>query len=49
MLWIYLPNFTSKEKSGRYSVYSYSRLASIERALNEQLLNAKRGTQSPYA
>ena len=30
----YLSKFTSKEKSGGYSVYSYSRIASIERALS---------------
>ena len=34
MLWIYLPKFTSKEKSGGYSVYSCSRIASMKRALN---------------
>ena len=33
MLLIYLPKFVSIEKSGSYSVYSYSRIASIERVL----------------
>jgi len=27
---LYVPKFTCKEKSGAYSVYSYSRIASIE-------------------
>ena len=40
--WIYLPKFTSKEKSGGYSVYCYSRVASIERALKPE----KRRTSS---
>ena len=31
---IYLPKFTSREKSGGYSVYSYFRMVSIERVLN---------------
>ena len=34
MLLIYLPKFISIEKSGGYSVYSYSRIASIERVLS---------------
>ena len=34
MLWINPPKFISKEKSGDYSVYSYSKIASIKRALN---------------
>ena len=39
MLSINLPKFTSKEKSGAYSVYSYSRIASTERALGLCLLD----------
>ena len=34
MLWIYLPKFISKEKSGGYFVYSYFKIASIEPALS---------------
>lgn len=34
MLMIHLPKFTTKETSGDYSVYSYSRISSIERTLN---------------
>ena len=35
MSWTYVPKFTSKEKFAGYSVYSYSRIASIERALKQ--------------
>ena len=34
MLQIYVPKYTCKEKSGGYSVCFYSRIASIEHALN---------------
>ena len=39
MLSINLPKFTSKEKSGAYSVYSYCRIASAERAFGLCLLD----------
>lgn len=46
MLWINLPKVISKEKSAAYSVYSYSKIASIKRALNLLYSN---GTESKTA
>ena len=40
--YIYLPKFTSKEKSAGYSIYSCSRIASIERVLNHFSMKKKK-------
>ena len=40
LLSMHLPKFTSKEKSEAYSVYSHSRMASIERALRMKLVTS---------